>query len=143
MGKPTLKLARKYDKRLQFFFASLVDDGFGGKEPGLYQSFGSRWAYVVNQSERSLSEYRERYGLNEQTVLKIFVIRYWNSFSRQIDTFEYLGVVYNILIVNEASEYATDMEIVAIKVEGKKIVPVFDDVRQFEDGFFRLLESAP
>ena len=90
------------------------------RNPDYINPLESRWAYVVNQSERSLSEYRERYGLNEQTVLKIFVIRYWNSFSRQIDTFEYLGVVYNILIVNEASEYKTDMEIVAIQGRREK-----------------------
>ena len=144
MAKPTQKLARKYDKRLEFFEVILADDGYGGKDDDSLVSIGKRWAYVVNQSERSLAEYRQRYGLNEETYLKVFVIRYWELLDRQKHTFVYLGWIYNILIVNEASEYKTDLEIVAIRVEKASgfAPPTVDNARLLEDGDFRLLEDG-
>ena len=62
MAKPTQKLARKYDKRLEFFEVILADDGYGGKDDDSLVSIGKRWAYVVNQSERSLAEYANGTG---------------------------------------------------------------------------------
>ena len=53
--------------------------------------------------------------------------------------------IYNILIVNEASEYKTDLEIVAIRVWYRSPAvapPTEDNSRLLEDGDFRLLEDG-